>query len=255
MTTVNWNQAPVSQPESTLIGAMYQSVGAKAPMVVTDGSSWLFDGCNLSDGASFPNVILGEYDRYVPSLPGPRNLDVLAHSPVPGQSNWSDMTYYTAPGQRRGRARQRLGELRLHDSRLTGTLPSLVIPGPFPDHRCRPPGHGERLRSLRSRPGQLLWQFGRQLDRGLHRRRRQRGLGRGHSVGLSRSVAACTADAPSQGEPELPGPARGGHDTTFGCGPPTIVPQKWAPPTILAPERADRSRGGLWPAPDSPAWS
>ena len=42
--------------------------------------------------------ILGEYDRYVPALPGPRNADVLAHSPVPGQSNWSDITYYTAPG-------------------------------------------------------------------------------------------------------------------------------------------------------------
>ncbi len=30
--------------------------------------------------------------------PARRNADVLAHSPVPGQSNWSDITYYTAPG-------------------------------------------------------------------------------------------------------------------------------------------------------------
>ncbi len=44
------------------------------------------------------HVILGEYDRYVPSLPGPKNADVLAHSPIPGQVNWSDTTYYTAPG-------------------------------------------------------------------------------------------------------------------------------------------------------------
>ena len=36
LTTVNWNQAPVNNPESTLIGSMYQSVGAKADMVVTD---------------------------------------------------------------------------------------------------------------------------------------------------------------------------------------------------------------------------
>ena len=35
LTTVNWGQAPVNQPESTLIGSMYQSVGAKADMVVT----------------------------------------------------------------------------------------------------------------------------------------------------------------------------------------------------------------------------
>lgn len=98
LTTVNWNQAPVDQPESTLIGSMYQSVGAKADMVVTDASSWFYDGCNLADGHTFPQTILGEYDRYVPSLPGPKNADVLAHSPVPGQSNWSDITYFTAPG-------------------------------------------------------------------------------------------------------------------------------------------------------------
>jgi hypothetical protein len=98
LTTVNWNQAPVSDPESTLVGSMYQSVGAKADMVVTDASSWFYDGCNLTDGHTFSTVILGEYDRYVPSLPGPHNADVLAHSPVPGQANWSDLTYYTAPG-------------------------------------------------------------------------------------------------------------------------------------------------------------
>ncbi len=131
LTTVNWNQAPVNRPESTLIGAMYQSVGAKAPMVVTDGSSWLFDGCNLSDGASFANVILGEYDRYVPSLPGPRNLDVLAHSPIPGQSNWSDVTYYTAPGNGGGVLASGSASFVSMIS-TAGTLSSLVIPGPFP---------------------------------------------------------------------------------------------------------------------------
>jgi hypothetical protein len=98
LTTVNWNEAPVNNPESALIGSMYQSVGAKADMVVTDASSWFYDGCNLTDGHTFSNVILGEYDRYVPSLPGPHNADVLAHSPVPGQANWSDITFYTAPG-------------------------------------------------------------------------------------------------------------------------------------------------------------
>jgi hypothetical protein len=99
MTTVNWNQVPVNEPESTLIGSTYQSVGAQGDMVVTDATSWFFDGCNLTDGAVLPNVIVGEYDRYVPALPGPRNLDVLAHSPIPGQSSWSDLTYFTGPGR------------------------------------------------------------------------------------------------------------------------------------------------------------
>ena len=99
LTTVNWDQAPVNNPESTLIGSMYQSVGAKADMVVTDASSWFYDGCNLTDGHTLPQ---GDPRRVRPlrarRSPGPRNADVLAHSPVPGQSNWSDVTYYTAPG-------------------------------------------------------------------------------------------------------------------------------------------------------------
>jgi hypothetical protein len=96
LATVNWNQSPVDNPESIMIGSTYQSVGAKAPMVATDTSSWFLDGCNLTAGQVLPDAIIGEYDRYVPSLPGPRNVDVLMHSPIPGQGNWSDVTYFTA---------------------------------------------------------------------------------------------------------------------------------------------------------------
>jgi len=67
----------------------------------------------------------------VPSSPGPRNLDVLAHSPVPGQSNWSDITYYTAPGNGGGVfAAGSASFVSLFST--TGTIPSIVIPGPFP---------------------------------------------------------------------------------------------------------------------------
>ena len=100
-------------------------------MVVTDASSWFYDGCNLNDGHTFPKAIQGEYDRYVPSLPGPRNLDVLAHSPVPHQSNWSDVTYYTAPGNGGGVLASGSASFVAQLS-TTGIIPSLVIPGPFP---------------------------------------------------------------------------------------------------------------------------
>jgi hypothetical protein len=131
LTTVNWDQAPVNDPESTLIGSMYQSVGAKADMVVTDASSWFYDGCNLTDGHTFSNVILGEYDRYVPPLPGPRNVDVLAHSPVPGQSNWSDVTYYTAPGNGGGvLASGSASFVSLLGT--TGVIPPIVVMGAIP---------------------------------------------------------------------------------------------------------------------------
>jgi hypothetical protein len=102
LTTVNWNQAPVNNPESLMIGSTYQSVGAVANMTVTDASSWFLDGTNMTDGQVLPNMIIGEYDRFVPALPGPRNLDVLAHSPIPGQSNWSDLTYFTPTAQSGG---------------------------------------------------------------------------------------------------------------------------------------------------------
>jgi hypothetical protein len=131
LTTVNWGQAPVNQPESTLIGSMYQSVGAKADTIVTDASSWFFDGCNLNDGHAFPQTILGEYDRYVPSFPGPRNADVLAHSPVPGQPNWSDITYFTAPGNGGGVLASGSASFVAQLS-TTGLIPPIVIPGPFP---------------------------------------------------------------------------------------------------------------------------
>ena len=131
LTTVNWIQAPLNDPESTLIGSMYQSVGAKASMVVTDASSWFYDGCNLDDGHTFSNVILGEYDRYVPSLPGPRNADVLAHSPIPGQFNWSDTTYYTAPGNGGGvLASGSASFVSLLGT--TGVIPPNVIVGAIP---------------------------------------------------------------------------------------------------------------------------
>jgi hypothetical protein len=97
VTATNWASGPTTWPESHLIGSMYQSVHANDDLVVTDSSAWLFDGCGLADGQQLDHVVQGEYDRYVPSLPGPGNVDVFAHSPVAGQGNWSDITYYTTP--------------------------------------------------------------------------------------------------------------------------------------------------------------
>ena len=96
LATVNWEQPPVNLPESTLIGSMYQSVGADDDLVITDASAWLYDGCGVTDGQRLASVVQGEYDRYMPGFPGPTNADVFAHSPVVGQGNWSDISYYTA---------------------------------------------------------------------------------------------------------------------------------------------------------------
>jgi hypothetical protein len=131
LTTVDWNQSPLDDPESSLVGSMYQSVGANDDLVVTDGSSWLWDGCGLPDGTLLPGVVQGEYDRFVPSLPGPRNLDVLAHSPVAGQRNWSDITYYTAPGGG-GVLASGMASWVFKLSNTTG-FPSNIVPAAIPE--------------------------------------------------------------------------------------------------------------------------
>jgi len=99
LVTVNWPQAPVSRPESELIGSTYQDIGAKADLVITDPSSWVLAGVELTLDRRFTDVVQGEFDRYVPGGGGPANLDVIAHSLVANRGgNYSDMTWYTVPG-------------------------------------------------------------------------------------------------------------------------------------------------------------
>lgn len=98
--TWNWEDGPDPRPESVLIGDMYQSYGGSGPMIVADQRAWVFRGTGLTDGNHLANVIGSEFDAYVPALPGPRNLDVLCHSPTPSASGngFADMTWFTAPG-------------------------------------------------------------------------------------------------------------------------------------------------------------
>ena len=98
LVTVNWPQAPVSRPEAQLIGSTYQDIEAHADMVVTDPTSWVLDGLGMSANQRLPNVVQGEFDRYVPAGAGPTNLDVIAHSIIPNRrDNYSDVTWYTVP--------------------------------------------------------------------------------------------------------------------------------------------------------------
>lgn len=100
VTGPEWSAPPTSWPESQLIGSMYQDVGADADLVVTDPSSWVWAGTGVTAGQKLPHVIQGEYDRFDPTLPGPRNVEVVAHSPVAnrGPGRYSDVTWYTTYG-------------------------------------------------------------------------------------------------------------------------------------------------------------
>jgi hypothetical protein len=96
--TVNWRQYPVSRPESSLLGPMYQCDHVQVDMVVADASAWVFAGTNLANGDHLRGAVDMEYDSIFPSAPTPGSIQLLSHSPVHchGQNNYADMTYYTA---------------------------------------------------------------------------------------------------------------------------------------------------------------
>jgi len=97
--TVNWDQSPVSNPESTLTGATYQDIDADADMVIADPTSWALAGTGLVAGQRLPRAVQGEFDRYVPGPSAPADADIIAHSPIPNRhGNYSDVTWFTVAG-------------------------------------------------------------------------------------------------------------------------------------------------------------
>jgi hypothetical protein len=97
--TVDWRAAPVSRPESSLIGQQYECNPVHADMVIAEGAAWVFAGTGLTTGSRLFGTIGEEYDRHNPNDPGPDNVQLLAHSPVRcgGRRSYSDMTWYSAP--------------------------------------------------------------------------------------------------------------------------------------------------------------
>jgi len=99
LVTVNWRDPPVNRPESAMIGEQYECNPVKADMVITDPGAWVFEGTGVTAGQRLVDTVGPEYDRYMAGPMAPRNVQILAHSPVNchGKASFSDMTYYTAP--------------------------------------------------------------------------------------------------------------------------------------------------------------
>lgn len=98
----SWATDPIPRPESSLIGLMYQSYGAPfVPLVVTDGSSWIYKGTGLRTGDSVPAVIGSEFDGFDPAYPYPGGVEILAHSPTTSASGrrYADLAYYSVAGK------------------------------------------------------------------------------------------------------------------------------------------------------------
>ena len=96
-TTQQWRDPPDPRPESVITGVFYECNPVSAPWVVYDPSSWIFAGTGARKDERFAGLVGPEYDRLNPSVPFPRPMQVLAHSPLTcdGFSTFSDTVYYT----------------------------------------------------------------------------------------------------------------------------------------------------------------
>ncbi len=100
LVTADWREPPAADPESSLIGTIYEGYPATAAYQVAAPDSWLFAGTGVREGTRFANLVGVEYDRVNPAYPVPRPIQVLSHSPLvcQGKHSFGDSAYYTHPG-------------------------------------------------------------------------------------------------------------------------------------------------------------
>src|SRR5438105_7426078 len=104
LVTTNWRSAPVNDPESKLVGVMYQYNPVNADIVIDNvsGAPWVFTGTGLTTGSHLGGLLGYEVDAIATGSPSP--ITRLGHSPYqntsvnPPVTNYSDMTVYTGSG-------------------------------------------------------------------------------------------------------------------------------------------------------------
>ncbi|WP_425269850.1 N,N-dimethylformamidase beta subunit family domain-containing protein [Kitasatospora cineracea] len=96
--TTDFRSPPGADPESSLLGVIYDGYPVDAPYVVTDPGHWLLAGTGAKSGDSFPHLVGVEYDRVDPSFPTPAGIETIAHSPVvcEGRHSYADTALYRA---------------------------------------------------------------------------------------------------------------------------------------------------------------
>jgi len=100
--TTQWASPPVSQPQNSLLGEMYQCIPTHpAPLVIVAGALPYLTDTQLHAGSALPNMVFGEVDGYVQNGAQPPHVTILAESPVlcreDGAIRMSDATIYTVP--------------------------------------------------------------------------------------------------------------------------------------------------------------
>lgn len=98
--TQDWRLPPDPRPESELTGTYYSCFPGRAALVTAEPGAWLLDGL-VGPGEQLPGVVGVEYAKVDLSVPTPRPMTVLFHSPVrcgtTHRDEHSDAVYYTTP--------------------------------------------------------------------------------------------------------------------------------------------------------------
>lgn len=101
--TTRWRDSPVSLPENSFIGVMYQDqVNQSYSYVVQNASNWIYAGTGFVDGTRVAGIVGYEYDKVWNNGFSPPGLTILSNSPVVGccegsGASVSNSTLYTAP--------------------------------------------------------------------------------------------------------------------------------------------------------------
>jgi N,N-dimethylformamidase beta subunit-like protein len=100
LVTSDWREPPHPDPESSVIGTLYEGYPAVSNYRVLTPTAWMFKGTGVRRGTTFDNLIGIEYDRVNPGYPVERPIQVLSHSPLVcnGVSSFADSAYYTHEG-------------------------------------------------------------------------------------------------------------------------------------------------------------
>ncbi|MFE1381889.1 N,N-dimethylformamidase beta subunit family domain-containing protein [Streptomyces sp. NPDC058740] len=97
--TREFRHGPAPEPESALLGVLYDGYPVDAPYVVTRPDHWLLAGTGAAAGDAFAHLVGVEYDRLDLRYPTPRPAEILAHSPVvsKGRASFADTVYASLP--------------------------------------------------------------------------------------------------------------------------------------------------------------
>jgi hypothetical protein len=100
LVTSDWREPPNPDPESSVIGTLYEGFPTLASYVVEKPDAWMFKGTGVRKGTSFRGLVGIEYDRVTPGYPIERPIEIVAHSPLvcQGVNSYSDSAYYTHKG-------------------------------------------------------------------------------------------------------------------------------------------------------------